>query len=79
LVDSLTNSLAEARLALAQIRGAAENARGLLGPDAPFRDELDLALQQLASAAESISALAEFLKQHPNALISGRQTPKKAP
>jgi paraquat-inducible protein B len=79
LVDSVTNSLAEARLALVQIRGAAENARSLLGPDSPFRNDLDMALQQLAAAAESISTLVEFLKQHPNALISGRQTPKIKP
>ena len=76
LSDSITNSLAEANRALVQIRGAGENARILLAPDSPFRNELDLALQQLASAAESISALVEFLKQHPNALISGRVTPK---
>ena len=79
LVDSVTNSLEEARLALSRIRGAAENARTMLAPDSPLRYDLELALQQLASATESISALVEFLRQHPNALISGRQTPKKKP
>ena len=79
LVDSVTNALVEARLALAQVRGVAENARTLLAPDSPFRNDLDQALQQIASAGESISALAEFLKQHPNALLSGRQAPKTRP
>jgi paraquat-inducible protein B len=79
LVDSVTNSLDEARLALSRIRGAAENARTMLAPDSPLRYDLELALQQLASATESISALVEFLRQHPNALISGRQTPKRKP
>jgi paraquat-inducible protein B len=79
LVDSVTNSLGEATLALARIRGAAENARTLLAPDASFRNDLELALQQLANASESIAALVEFLRQHPNALISGRQTPKQKP
>ncbi|MGB7747157.1 MAG: MlaD family protein [Verrucomicrobiia bacterium] len=73
LADSITNSLTEASRALGQIRGAAENLRTLLAPDSPERNNLDQALQQLAGASESISALAEFLKQHPNALITGRE------
>ena len=35
--------------------------------------------QQLAGAAQSISALVDFLKQHPNALITGRETSRKKP
>lgn len=73
LADGLTNTLAEANQALAKIRGTADNLRLLLGPDSPLQNNLDLALQQLADAAKSISDLAEFLKQHPNALIAGRQ------
>jgi paraquat-inducible protein B len=77
LVDSLTNSLAEANHTLRQFRGAAENLKSMLGPDSPLSNNLDQALEQLSSAAQSISALAEFLKQHPNALIAGRRTPKE--
>lgn len=77
LADSLTNSLAEANRALAQIRGAAENLRTLVAIDSPLRNDLEQALQQLAGALQSLSALADFLKQHPNALITGRQTPEK--
>jgi paraquat-inducible protein B len=73
LADSLTNSLAEANRALAQIRGAAENLRILLAPDAPLPNNLDEMLQQIAEAGQSITALVEFLKQHPNALITGRK------
>ena len=76
LADSITNSLAGADRALGQIRGAGENLRTLLAPDSPLRDNLDQALQQLSGAAQSISTLAEFLKQHPNALIASRQLPK---
>jgi paraquat-inducible protein B len=79
LADSVTNSLAEATHTLAQIRAAAENLRTLIAPDSPVRDNLDLALQQLAGAVQSFSALADFLKQHPNALITGRETPEKKP
>jgi paraquat-inducible protein B len=79
LADSVTNTLAEANRALAQIRGAGENLRTLLAPDSPVRTDLDLVLAQLAGAAQSISSLADFLKQHPNALIAGRELPKKQP
>jgi paraquat-inducible protein B len=78
LADSLTNSLVEAERSLAQIRGAAENLRTWIGPDSPLRNNLDQALQQLAGAGQSLAALADFLKQHPNALISGRQTSEKS-
>jgi len=79
LADSVTNSLAEANRALAQFRGAAENLRTLLAPDSPLPNNLDQALQQLSSAVQSLSVLLDFLKQHPNALITGRQILPKKP
>jgi paraquat-inducible protein B len=79
LADSVTNSLAEANRALAEIRGAGENLRTMLAPDSPVRNDLDLALSQLAGAAQSISSLVDFLKEHPNALIAGRKLPKQQP
>jgi paraquat-inducible protein B len=79
LADSITNSLAGADRALAQIRGAGENLRRVLAPDSPVLNELDRTLEQLAGASQSVAALADFLKEHPNALIAGRQLPKKQP
>jgi len=79
LADGVTNTLAEANRTLAQIRGAGENLRTMLAPDSPVRNDLDLALNQLAGAAQSISSLVDFLKQHPNALIAGRTLPKNQP
>jgi paraquat-inducible protein B len=77
LANDLSNALTEANRALAKIRGAGENLRTLLAPDSALRDNLDLALQQLAGAAQSISGLVELLKEHPNALITGRQVEKR--
>ena len=78
LVDNVTNTLNEASLAIAQLRGTAENLRGMFALDAPLRNGLDQALQQLAEAAQSVSSLVEFLKQNPNALIVGHEIlPKK--
>lgn len=79
LAESITNSLAEANRTLAQLRGAADNLRNMLRPDSPLRNDLDLLLRQLAGTAESISSLVEFLKQHPNALITGREAQPKKP
>jgi paraquat-inducible protein B len=79
LADSLTNSVAEASRALVQFRGAAQNLRTMLAPDAPLPNDLNQALQQLSGALQSMSVLLDFLKQHPNALITGRQTIEKKP
>jgi paraquat-inducible protein B len=73
LADSLTNSLAEASLALAEIRGTAGGLRSMLAPDAAFRSDLDQLMQELSAAGHSLSSLLEFLKQHPNAIITGRK------
>jgi paraquat-inducible protein B len=79
LADSLTNSLLQAERALVQFRGAAENLRILVAPDAPLPNDLDRTLQQLSGAMQSLSVLLDFLKQHPNALITGREKPDKKP
>ncbi len=79
LADSITNSLAEADQALAQFRGAAQNLRVLLAPDAPLPSDLGRTLNQLSGAVQSLSVLLDFLKQHPNALITGREKPDKKP
>jgi paraquat-inducible protein B len=79
LLDTVTNSLVEAGRALVQIRGAAENLRTIIRPDSPLSNDLDQALQQLAAATQSLSVLLDFLKENPNALITGRQILEKKP
>jgi paraquat-inducible protein B len=78
LADSLTNTLAAADQALAQVRGSAENLRALTSPDSALRGDLELVLYELSTASRSLASLLDFLKQHPNALISGRKySPEK--
>ena len=79
LSDSITHTLVEAKRALGQMRGAGENLRLMLAPDSPVRNDLDLALEHLAGAAHSVSALADFLREHPNALVVGRRLPNQKP
>lgn len=79
ITADLTNTLTRANLTLGELRGAVQDLGGMLVPDSPLRNDLTLALQQLAGAAQSISALAEFLERHPNSLITGRAGPIKKP
>ena len=75
----VTKTLAEADRTLVQLRGAAQNVRIQLAPDAPLPNDLDQALRQLSDALQSLSSLLDFLKQHPNALIIGREEREKRP
>lgn len=74
LSDSVAHTLAQADLAMAQLRSAAQDLRDLVAPDAPLPTNIDHALRQLSGATQSLSVLLDFLKQHPNALITGRET-----
>lgn len=77
LLDQLTNTLAQVDGTLLRSRGGLEHLRELLAPDSPLRQELALALDQLAEASQSVAALAEFLHYNPNALIAGRKAATK--
>jgi paraquat-inducible protein B len=79
LADAVTKTLAEADRALVQVRGAAQNVRIQFAPDAPLPNDLDQTLRQLSNAVQSLSSLLDFLKQHPNALITGREKLERRP
>ncbi len=79
LADDVTKTLAEADRALVQVHGAAQNVRIQLAPDAPLPNDLDQTLRQLSEAVQSLSSFLDFLKQHPNALITGREKLEKKP
>ena len=48
------------------------SAEGLLAEDSAQRHNLDLLLQEAASAARSLRLLADYIEQNPDALIRGR-------
>ena len=79
LADSVTHTLAEADHALIQVRGAAQNLKTQLAPNAPLTSDLDQTLHQLSDALQSLSTVLDYLKQHPNALITGREQPERKP
>ncbi len=65
LSDSASNALIEARTAL-------QSVDDLIGGDSATRAELDNALSETAKAARSLRILANYLEQHPEALIKGK-------
>jgi len=58
--------------ALDAARSALKSIDGLVGKDSATRADLDTTLKELAAAARSIRVLADYLQQHPDALIKGK-------
>lgn len=44
----------------------------LIDADSPTRNNLDITLEELAAAARAVRVMAEYLEQHPDALIRGK-------
>jgi paraquat-inducible protein B len=68
-----TNSLVQLNSALEQVRGAMANLRDTLSADSALRIQLSATLDQFDDAAQSVSSLADYLHNHPNGLLVGRE------
>jgi phospholipid/cholesterol/gamma-HCH transport system substrate-binding protein len=77
LADSVTNTLHDARKAIADFRAAIQNVSALIGPDSAIPSDLSQALEDLGNAGHAVADLAEFLKRNPNTLLTGRSQPKE--
>lgn len=64
----LVSALRQAETTLVQVES-------MIRPNSPLRFELENALEKLATMAESISLLADYLERNPNALLSGKPAP----
>ena len=73
LAGGVTNTLNELNRTLVQTRGAMQNFRDTLAADSALRGQLNVTLEELTRAAQSISAFADYLHKHPNALLNGRR------
>ena len=62
-IDAVSTSL---QATLAEVHG-------VLGDDSPVRSDLATALQQMTKAARSLRTLADYLDQHPEALLVGKR------
>jgi paraquat-inducible protein B len=58
--------------ALNEARAAFKSVDGLIGKNSVTRADLDNTLQELAGAARSLRILADYLEQHPDALLKGK-------
>jgi paraquat-inducible protein B len=72
LTSSLQTASDELTQTLTSVRGAADEARGLVAADAPLAFTLTRTLTELGQTARELSALADYLERNPNAIIQGR-------
>ncbi len=63
----------ELNKSLKALSSTLDSADALLDPDGPTRRELNRAIAELAQAARSARLLADYLEQHPEALVRGKE------
>jgi paraquat-inducible protein B len=78
IAANLNPTLAEAKKTMAQLEQATRQLDGMLSTNSGFRYQLDSTLSQIASAADALQRLSEFLERNPNSIIFGRK-PAKSP
>jgi paraquat-inducible protein B len=78
--ENVNKSLADLDLTLVSARGALTSARGTLintsnltGPNSAQVQQLSNTLQEVSRAARSVRVLADYLEQHPEALLRGKK------
>ena len=64
---------------LVELRQTFQSVRDVLAPQAPLRRDFAVMMDEMAEAARSVGALADFLNRNPNALLSGRKAPEVKP
>lgn len=75
-------TLQQAQATLKQARHTLDSAdRGLISPNAPIQQNAQQTLQSVQRAAQSLKALVNYLRRHPQSLIRGRgaDTPPTTP
>lgn len=73
VVPGLKETLGDARSALGSAEKMLSSTQAnLVGPGAPGQVELRNAMQEIARAARSLRVLADYLEQHPEALLRGK-------
>jgi paraquat-inducible protein B len=72
----LTETLAQAKVAIESFNATATEARKFIAAHAGLGDELVGTLEQLNEAADAVQRLADFLERNPNALLTGKKRPK---
>jgi len=72
VVPELAKSLETLRGTLQEAQGALRSVGGSAGAQSPLMYQLTQTLEELANAAQSLRSMADYLEQHPEALIRGK-------
>src|SRR5260221_13300351 len=75
--NNLNPTLEEAKKTMAQLQSATAHLDKMLSTNSSFRYQLDNALSQIGTAADSLRRLSEFLERNPNSIIFGRKPAKQ--
>jgi paraquat-inducible protein B len=74
LADNFKKAAESARIALDQANTTLKSLEVVTQEGSQMRFEVSAALKEIAAAARSVRTLADFIEQHPDALIRGRAT-----
>jgi paraquat-inducible protein B len=72
----LTETLAQAKVAVGSLNDAATTARKFIATHNGLGDEVVGTLEQLNEAADAVKRLADFLERNPQALLTGKKRPQ---
>jgi paraquat-inducible protein B len=75
--QNLNPTLEEAKKTMTQLQSATAKLDKMLSSNSNFRYQLDSALSQIGTAADSLRRLSEFLERNPNSIIFGRKPAKQ--
>jgi len=70
--DQLKNALGQLNLTLVSARGTFNSADSMISPDSAEGQEISSTLMEISRMARSLRVLADYLEQHPEALIRGK-------
>lgn len=73
ITNNLNKTLGDLDLTLISARGTLDHANTMVEPNSVQRSELDQTLAEVRRAARSIRILANYLEQHPEALLRGKK------
>ena len=72
LSNKAQDALVSARAALDQVTVTLKTYEGIVAERSELRNDLSVALNEIAKAAHSIRVLTDYLEQHPEALLQGK-------
>ncbi len=74
LISRIQKAADSAKIALDQANQTLKSIEGVAGEGTQLRYEVSAALKEIAAAARSVRVLADFIEQHPDAILRGRVT-----